>query len=119
ELVVEAGVLRHYADRSAYLPGGVRHVEAEHVDRAPVGSQQAAADVDGRGLAGPVGPQQAEDLAPAYRDVEVLERHQPAVGGPYAREGDGRIGHGWFIGRYRPDMNKWKPLSTPPRARFT
>ena len=55
--------------RGLSASGALGDVDAEHADLAVVGRSQALEDLDGRGLAGAVRPEQPEDLA--RRDIEV------------------------------------------------
>ncbi len=72
----------------------LRRVEAQHAHGAGIGPAVALEDLDGRGLAGAVGPEQAEqltaahleghageDLAGAVRLADVADADRDAVGG--------------------------------------
>ena len=60
---VELAVLQDETDAVLPRPVGVGGVGAQHADRATVAVAVALEDLDGRGLAGTVGAEQAEDLA--------------------------------------------------------
>ena len=66
---VERGLLQRGADRLAHLRAVLDHVEAADRGAAARGRQERRQDVHGRRLAGPVGPEEAVDLA--RRDLEV------------------------------------------------
>ena len=53
---------------------------AEDADLAGVGVPQALQDLDGRGLAGAVGTDQAEDLPGVHVEVEVVDDGATGVG---------------------------------------
>ena len=72
----------------------LRRVEAQHAHGAGIGPPVALEDLDGRGLAGAVGPEQGEqlaaadlerdageDLAGAVRLADVADADRDAVGG--------------------------------------
>ena len=67
--------IRSRSSRSSASPA-----PAEHLDLARVGRGQALADLDGRRLAGAVGPEQAEALAAADLEVEAVDGDDVAVG---------------------------------------
>jgi hypothetical protein len=49
-------------------------IDAEHGDRAGVGPQQARHHAQRRGLAGPVGPEQCVEFAPADGEIQRVDR---------------------------------------------
>ncbi|MOA22061.1 hypothetical protein D3C78_1425910 [compost metagenome] len=53
-----------------------REVHAEDADRAGRGRDQAQEHLDGRGLAGSVGSQEAQDLAAGDREGDVIDRDE-------------------------------------------
>ena len=67
EVGVEARLLQHDADALEEGALAPRGVVAEHADGAGVGRAMALEDLDERGLAGAVGPEQREQLAAARR----------------------------------------------------
>src|SRR5690606_19068620 len=60
---------------------GVDRADGQAVDAglAPGGLEQRGEDLDGRGLAGAVGPDESEAVALLDLEVEVRQRHQLAV----------------------------------------
>src|SRR5262249_61839453 len=70
QLGVEGAVLGHVADAAAHLDGAPEDVEAVDERLAGGGGEVAGQDAHGGGLAGPVGPQEADHLPPGD-----LERH--------------------------------------------
>jgi hypothetical protein len=58
--------------RLRQAPGPVR-VGAEHADLSGVAAAEALEDLDGRGLAGAVGPEEGEDL------TRVMSRSRPST----------------------------------------
>jgi hypothetical protein len=64
------------------LLGVGHHVVPEDPRRAPGWEQQRDEHLDGRGLAGPVGSQQAEELAALDLEVDALDRLDLAGGPP-------------------------------------
>jgi hypothetical protein len=79
EDLVDGRVLAEQADAVADLGGLADHVEAGHQGPAAVGPQQGGQDPHGRGLAGPVGPEQPTDRALGHGQVEAVQRAGPAV----------------------------------------
>ena len=73
-LAVDAGRLRHVADRAAYCAGLAAHVVPGDRGRAAVGRAQRDEDPDRRRFAGAVRPEQAEDLALGHRERHPVER---------------------------------------------
>ena len=71
---VERGLLERRPDRGAHPGSLVDHVVAGHARAARRGRQQRGEHVDGRGLAGAVGAQEAEDLAGRDLDVDAVNR---------------------------------------------
>jgi hypothetical protein len=68
QVLVDGGVLAGQADDASHRVGFFDHVVAEDGGGAGVGSQNGGEDPHRRGLAGPVGPEQAENGA--FFDVE-------------------------------------------------
>jgi hypothetical protein len=66
--------LRHEADQRARRAILFREMMSVDQDRAGRRIDDAADDVDQRGLAGAIWPQQREDLATPYLKVDALER---------------------------------------------
>jgi hypothetical protein len=79
EVGVGAAALQDDADAAAQLGRPPRGVVPEHGDLAAVAVAMALEDLDGRRLAGPVGPQQAVDLAAADRERKAANRLVGAV----------------------------------------
>ncbi len=63
---VDASLLEHDPHLLLQLPAAVGGVETQHRDGAAAGSPQPFQDLDGGGLAGPVGAEQGVDLAPLH-----------------------------------------------------
>ena len=76
---VQPALLEHHADARAQRGRVARRVEAEDPHRAGVGGAVALEDLDGRGLARAVRPEQAEHLADADREVEPVDGRAIAV----------------------------------------
>jgi hypothetical protein len=74
QVLVEGGVLEDQADVAADLVPLPGDVVAGHARRPAAGGEQRAQDLDGGGLARPVGPQEPEGLA--GRDLEVDAPHR-------------------------------------------
>ena len=78
QLPVERKLLGHVPDA---LPGrgpGAAQVHAGHAQRAACGREQPAEHAKRRGLARPVGPEQAEDLAPVDVEADVVDGGEAA-----------------------------------------
>ena len=90
---LDAGALEDDADSS--LQGALveLRVVAEDAHLAGVVVAVAFEDLDGRGLAGAVRPEQAEDLAGAHGEVDALEGLEVAVGLAQAAGFDDGGGH--------------------------
>ena len=73
QVLPEREALRHVADVALDRLGLAPDVEAEARALAAVGRQQPAEHPDRRGLAAAVGPEEAEDLAAAHRQREILD----------------------------------------------
>ena len=58
--------------------GLAHHVVARHPGPPGRGLQQRGEHADGRGLAGPVGAEEAEDLALVHHEVDAVDRHHVA-----------------------------------------
>ena len=74
--VVDRRVGRHEADLAANLGGLGQHVVAVDGGRAAGGTQHRAEDPQGRGLAGPVGTQQAINLAGPGVKADAAQGHE-------------------------------------------
>jgi hypothetical protein len=96
QLVGELRLLKLDAEPLAERLGIVAPAQAEHLDVTTVGRGEAFADLDRRGLAGAVRPEQAETLAgpdlqlDAVDGDDILER-LPEIA--HAQRGGQRIGH--------------------------
>ena len=77
---VERAVLRQIAEVLADLLRLVEDVEAVHRRRAAGRRQVAGEHPQGRGLPRPVGPEEADDLAPRDLEADVVDGHHGAVG---------------------------------------
>ena len=76
---VEGGLLEHQADVPTYVTPLPDDVEAGDGGRARGERGQRAEDLDGRGLAGTVGSEEAERLPGAHVEVDAVDRRQVAV----------------------------------------
>ena len=79
-LSVEAHVVGQIAHPTLHFEGLPGRVEARHAGPAVGGLREPQEHQDGRGLAGPVRPQQAEDLARPDGKVELVDGDEVAVG---------------------------------------
>ena len=66
--------------------GKAGDVPAHQADGAGIGTQHARHQIERRRLAGPVGAEQAHDLALPDRKAEVVDRDQPAERAPQAAD---------------------------------
>src|SRR6202011_4961906 len=73
ELVLDTALLQHDPDPLAQRPLAARRIHPEHADFAPGALPIALENLDGRGLAGAVGPEQTEDLP--YPHLEAHATH--------------------------------------------
>ena len=90
---VESGDLDEPADVPQRLAPVVRHAMVEDLG-VPAGRVDEPHDhADGRGLAGSVRPQEPEDVAPAHREVEAVDRSYPfeALRESVSRQHDGLL----------------------------
>src|SRR5690348_1975484 len=71
---VNVELLRHHANGGASLARVRVDVDAPDLDAAAALQHQSREDIDQRRLAGTVGPQQAEDGAARYRQIDRVER---------------------------------------------
>ncbi len=78
QLLVEREGLAHVADPAAGLDVLGIDGLAEQRGRALGGGQEAGQHLHGRGLAGPVRAEEAEDLAPLDPHVDMIDRHEVA-----------------------------------------
>ena len=76
---VDAAVLEHQPDSGSKSPPVSPGVQPEDPDIAVVGLPIALEQLDGRGLARSVGPEQREQLTPADRERHAGEHGSPAV----------------------------------------
>ncbi len=90
---VDATRLEHQAHAGAQRPSARGGVGAEHPDRAPVGRAIALDDLDGRGLARAVRPEQGHDLAGLDPERHAVDDGSSAVTLHQAIDLDG-AGHG-------------------------
>ena len=77
-LAVDAGGLRHIADRAPYRDGLAAHVVPCHRGGAAVGRAQGDEDPHGRRFPGSVRPEQAEDLALGEEKVIPARAGRPS-----------------------------------------
>jgi len=83
DLVVQVAPLELDPDPLAQLVPVPPGVEPEHADAAPVGGAQPLDQLNGGGLAGPVGADDPEDLARLDGQRHVLDGHRvPQIGHP-------------------------------------
>ena len=75
-VLVRAEEVRHVADQRADLAALVAHHVIADPRLAPGRLEQGGQDADGRGLARPVGPDEAEALPVLDLQIEVVQRHQ-------------------------------------------
>src|SRR5207249_6352288 len=85
------------AERAGIPPPGL----SEHPDLPGVGGGEAFADLDGGGLAGPVGPEEAEALSGPDLEVEAVHGGDVAVSLAEAAENQGGGGGGGGAGHPR------------------
>ncbi len=78
EVVVEAEALAHVADAALDALRVLRDVDTEDEPRARGRREQAAQHADGRGLAGAVRAEEAEDLALGHRERHAVDRGEGA-----------------------------------------
>ena len=101
---VDAALLQHHADAGrerGVVAGGV---EAEDRQPAPRRPAQALQALDGRGLAGAVGAEDAGDPPGLGRERQRVDRHHLAVGHAQRVDDDGRV---HVAGRYpRPEPTR-------------
>ena len=71
EELLDGGLLEHDPDALEHPPAVVAGVEAEHGDLARGRCLVALEDLDDRGLAGAVRPEQGEDLAALHFEVDA------------------------------------------------
>jgi hypothetical protein len=76
DVPVQHVVLGDDADAVLHLPGVLDDVQAQHRGSTSGGMRQPTQHADDGGLARPVGPQQAEDLAPGYLQVHPVDGDQ-------------------------------------------
>ena len=77
QVLVQGDLLGDDSYQFADLLGLPGYGETSHPGVAAVGTEEAGEDGDGGRLAGPVGPQQAEDLALLDGEGDVVDRHRP------------------------------------------
>ena len=90
---LELRLLELDADPLLQRHGVPARVEAEDGNRAAVGRAQAFDALHGGGLAGAVGPDQAEDLARLDVEGDVVDGHGPPVGLANAGDVNGGLRH--------------------------
>src|SRR5438094_791943 len=74
EVAVETGILEHHAESLADLGWMCGRVESVELERAARRPQQGGEHLDGGGLAGPVRPEEREDLAGPHVERDVVDR---------------------------------------------
>src|SRR5207253_9972021 len=79
ELVVEGGGIGHVADQRLGLLRLDCDIDPGHPGAAAARSQQSDEHLDGGGLAGAVGAEEAEQLPGAHLQVQVFHRREAAV----------------------------------------
>ena len=92
DLVEQAGALQLHPDPRADLPAVVAPVQPQQPDLARVRLREPLQDLQGGGLAGAVGAQQAEHLAAPHLQVQVLHRHHLGIGLAQAAHFQGQLG---------------------------
>ena len=100
ELVWELSFLQLDADTLAELAGCGAPIEAEQLDLAGVGVGEAFADLDGGGLAGAIGAEQAEALAAVDFEIEAIDGDHIGEGFAQGAEEERRDA-GMVAGRWR------------------
>ena len=78
DVQVQGKFLRHVAQTRTCRAARTQQVHTVHAALARRGPRQAAKHAEGGGLARAVGPQQAEDLAGAHREADVVGRREAA-----------------------------------------
>src|SRR5881398_138124 len=73
EVAVETGILEHHAESLADLGWMCGRVESVELERAARRPQQGGEHLDGGGLAGPVRPEEREDLAGSHVERDVVD----------------------------------------------
>lgn len=79
QVVKETRGLKLHTDAGLNLPPVPGDLQAEDMRLTPVGFAQPIQHLQGRRLAGAIGPQEAEYLPPADRKTEVIDRRQGSV----------------------------------------
>jgi hypothetical protein len=102
EVGIEREALRHVADALAQALGLGGDVDPGHPGASLRGRREPAQHADQGGLAGAVGPEQAEDLAPPDGQRDLIDGKEAAETARQAVAFDGRprsIGHSRLHGR--------------------
>ena len=73
EVRPQSDVARHVREPAVQLDGVAPRGAAEQARLARVGPEQAEQDADGGRLAGPVGPEEAVDLARRHLEIQAVE----------------------------------------------
>ena len=79
QLFVKVRLIGDVADALAGLISLGLQIEPGDANGAGIGKEQAAHQLDGRGLAGAVGPEEREELAAGHRQVQVIHGQLGAV----------------------------------------
>src|SRR5215475_2802621 len=90
--VVNARFLKHDAELASSPPGLPHDVESLKRDGTGIRRQDGAEDVDQRRLAGPVRPEQREQLVRPYLQADAIERDGTAIAFRKTIHADDRIG---------------------------
>ncbi len=98
DLVEQARALELDAEARADLPAVVAQVEAEDLDLALVRLGQSLDHLQGGGLAGAVGAEEAEDLAPLDVEVQAVDGQHVRVALAQAAHAQRQIGHVNLLG---------------------
>ena len=96
QVLVDGGVLAGEADPGAQRAGVADDVEPGDAGAARVGLEERREDAHGRGLAGPVGTEDAEDGAPRDLEVDAVERAHLPERLDQTADGDCRLVTGFF-----------------------
>ena len=92
-VAIQARALQHDSDPRAQLPGTASRVKSQDRDLAAGALTVALEDLHRRGLARPVRPQKAENLAAADLELDAPHRLEVSVGLPEAADLDCRVCH--------------------------
>lgn len=73
-------VFGQVADSPLHLVGTGRHWQAAEVDAPRGGREVTGQDAHRGGFAGPVGPEESDDLSPGHGEADVVHRGRATVG---------------------------------------